>query len=197
MTQECFRVEMARLRDEFGAKHYTPNREDSIGRALISLPDTSVRRIVQHFVDSARYAPLPRDFQQAARAEQAQLGYAKIDKPQAPIECHWCNDGGVVEVERIKSGKEYFMRCTCEAGAKSMRSDFPFWSESFAPYFKLHKMFGQRALKWKPRKGFDTSDPIASLTEMAELWNDKVKISRVLWGEMEALKAARTVEDTP
>lgn len=201
MTPQCLSEQMAKLRQEFSPKNFTPEREEMIARAVRGLPDSSFEKIVAHFIANRapNQPPMPKDFNAAAIAETYALGggQVRVDKPPEPIKCHWCNDGGVVEVERIKSGKEYLMRCTCEAGAKSFRSDFPFWSDSFAPYFRLHKMFGERALKWKPKRQFDRNDPLGSLSEKVQEWQLKVNLSRVLWGEMEALKAARAVEEAP
>ena len=47
--------------------------------------------------------------------------------------------------------------------------------------------------KWKPRKGFDPKDPSGSLREKVEEWQLKLNLSRVLWGDMEALKSAQEV----
>jgi hypothetical protein len=176
---------MAKLRTEFGPKAFTPERQDIIARAVRTLPDRNFEKIVQHFIANFRQAPLPRDFLEAAAKERVHLGEIKREWVPAPEpDCDWCNDGGVMEVEARQSGREYFIRCGCLAGHKSFRTDLPIWStETFGEYFKVHKMKGARALRWKSKNAFDPKAAIESLNDKVEEWKVKHQVSVIFWRE--------------
>lgn len=191
MTHECFQSQMARLRETYGAKIYGAGREELILKTARDLADHAFERIVSHFIANARQAPLPKDFQDAARSEWRGRTIGP-EGAQAPIECRWCNDGGVVEVTHKGSGKEYFMRCGCEAHLperdrdwrKHHRTEVPEWADDHALNFTRHEMFGARALKWKP-KAFNARLLERSIQNKAEEWKLKMRVSAVFWAEQE------------
>jgi hypothetical protein len=189
MTHPLFQEQMARLRTEFGAKAFTPGREQIIAKACKNLPDANFIRIVDHMLTTQRYAPLPKDFAEAAMRERHHIGYDDIDRrelPAIPIKCPWCVDGGVVEVMQKHTGEEYFARCGCSAGRDSMHQALEqfTWTGYRADEFLLHKMQGERAKRWKPAK-FDAEKAHASLEHMRNVWREKMRKSKVLWGEQD------------
>jgi hypothetical protein len=177
---------MARLRENFGEAAFKPGREDLIGKAVRSLSDQSFEKIVSHFIANFRQAPLPKDFFEAAAKERIYTSTRSIPPPK-PIDCHWCNDGGVIEVLHKETQKEYFMRCDCLEGAGSpcgrvkgsFRTEVPVWSKEYEREYVRFKFFGERALKWKPKRGFDPNDPQGSLKELVEIWSLKMRLSSI------------------
>lgn len=185
MTDLEFDMAMRRVTETFPNKGaYTEERLKLIFKATRSLPAHAFNRIVDHFVANSRYAPLPKDFLEAAAKERVHLGESiRQWTSPPPIACKWCNDGGVMEVEGKQTRNEYFIRCGCEAGRFSIHRDLPRWTSSeFGQHFIAHAMFGERALRWKP-KNFDPSDSVNSLHDKLEEWKLKLDLSKAFWRE--------------
>jgi hypothetical protein len=184
MTPGCFLSQMAKLRTEFGAKAFTPGKEELVSKAVRSLPDASFEKIVNHFVATFRAAPLPRDFFEAAMKERAHLGHPKDTAPRKEIVCKWCVDGGVIEVLHKESGEEYFARCGCTSGENSIHTNLKrfIWAGYLANDFHVHQMMGERAMRWRP-EAFNPKSAEESLRALRDIWRAKVKKSEAFWGE--------------
>lgn len=71
MSPPEFDLQMNRITGTFGdGKIYGRERIAAIWRAVSDLTQSSFSRIVDNFIASARYAPLPKDFQEAAYTER-------------------------------------------------------------------------------------------------------------------------------
>lgn len=192
MTQHCFDTQMARLKETYGARTYGPGREELILKSTRHLHDYAFEKIVSRFIADSRQAPLPKDFIDAANRERG--GHQRLlrDNVADPIRCEWCNDGGVIEVTHTADSKEYFMRCDCEnhlpererTWAKHFRTELPYWGGDMEKFFTRHKMYGPRALKWRPRR-FDPGRILESTHDVVERWKLKLKVSAVFWRELE------------
>lgn len=185
MTPIEFDQAMSRLTLSFPQSSYSGERLKLIWEKCSWMTARSFERIVGNFIAGNRYAPLPKDFIDAAIKERQALGERKDMAPPTPIACHWCNDGGVCEVMRKADGEEFFCRCGCQTGRDSIQQQLPQWSSSMESEFLRHAMFGQRAQRWMPDKGFDSKRPEACLEFLRDKWREKAKRSAVMWAARE------------
>lgn len=70
MTPDQFKFQMHRLEDTFGAKNFTMERLELIERFCMWMSLGQFSHICDHFISSFRYAPLPKDFKDAAIREK-------------------------------------------------------------------------------------------------------------------------------
>lgn len=183
---------MMRLGASFPNAQYSGERLKLIWEKCEFMPARSFERIVGNFVSGSRYAPLPKDFIDAAIKERQHLGFAREIAPAAPIECDWCNDGLVMEIMRKDDGEEFFCRCECNLWPHnsekprrwSSHTQLPIWAKEAERHFLPLKMFGERALRWKPPRGFDPRKPEESLKGMVERWQLKMRKSEQMWAEV-------------
>lgn len=71
MTQNDFNIQLGRIYSVFGEKQYGKERLSLIWQSCKELSDYAFIRIVDNFISSARFAPLPKDFKDAAIAEKS------------------------------------------------------------------------------------------------------------------------------
>lgn len=71
MTHATFNIDMQRIYSVFGEKAYGNERLNLIWKFCSDLEDNQFSKIVDHFLSSARYSPLPKDFKDAATAEKS------------------------------------------------------------------------------------------------------------------------------
>lgn len=69
MKASSFDFEMKRITDVFGIKNYPSERIELIWNTTKNLSDESFNKIVNYLISSFRFAPLPKDFDEAAKAE--------------------------------------------------------------------------------------------------------------------------------
>lgn len=183
MTFQYFQEQMGRLRTEYGAKAFTPGREEIIYKAVRSLEPYQFEKICSHMISTQRIAPLPKDFVEAAMRERHHTGQ-QAQSPPYVVVCEWCNDGGIIEVMHKLSGEEYFARCGCTFGRDSIhRSLERFeWTGHMSNKFLLHKMAGERSERWKSCS-FNPNSASDSLAAIRELWNAKLRRSAAFWNE--------------
>lgn len=70
ITREQFHLQIQRLEDTFGDRHFPDQRTHMIWNMICELEYPSVIRIVDDFIMSSKFAPLPADFLEAVRAIQ-------------------------------------------------------------------------------------------------------------------------------
>lgn len=70
MTPPEFDIQMRRVLSTFDTKTYSKERLALIWGAVSDLSAHSLSRIVDHLLATSRYAPLPKDFSEAAYAER-------------------------------------------------------------------------------------------------------------------------------
>lgn len=97
-----FDIQMARITGTFGeGRVYSRERLALIWKAVNDLSAHSFSRIVDHFISNARYAPLPKDFQEAAYAERKNEFKRDVDGAAAAMDTPW--SGGLQQF----LGREY------------------------------------------------------------------------------------------
>lgn len=103
MTIECFNVQMARLRETFGARAYPSTREELIAKALKHLDDAAITTLITGFIASAKHAPTVEDIAKGAREFNSQKHtYALGEhRPREIAKCFDCADSGFVRVKRL------------------------------------------------------------------------------------------------
>jgi hypothetical protein len=185
MTDEFFRSQLIRVSEQFGAKAITAERSRMIWHVTKDLHEGAFMRIVDHFLASFRYAPLPKDFIEAALRERAGMSQARFQEQSSSREpqCNKCCDAGVFEVSHDMSGKIVFVRCSCDAGKDYYQCDIPQWNafkigNEFTP---LYMGDNQRYLIWKPDGGWKPGQGMSQLNEKTLMWKSKMKESREFW----------------
>jgi hypothetical protein len=90
MTPPEFDVQMNRITATFGeGKVYNRERLALIWKAVNDLTAHSFSRIVDNFIASSRYAPLPKDFQEAAYAERKNSFNREVDGAARALDVPW------------------------------------------------------------------------------------------------------------
>lgn len=139
MTDFVFKKEMQRMYSLFGEKAYPQERLWSIWKACKDLPDDSFRWIVNTFIDTCKYAPLPKEFKELAYREKVRLGI-EVKEPETKrfheCSCKDCGDSGnlfVVRKEQFEPWAKWprgVIRCDCEVGRKRPASQGPIWNQA-------------------------------------------------------------------
>jgi hypothetical protein len=90
MSPAEFDVQMNRVTQTFGeGKVYNRERLALIWKAVNDLSAPSFSRIVDNFIASARYAPLPKDFQESAYAERRHSFNREVDGAAKAMDREW------------------------------------------------------------------------------------------------------------
>ncbi len=121
MTTGEFNAQMDRMRGCFGQEAYeNVERIAMIWKAVKELNDLSFGCIVDHFVSTARKAPLPVDFMDAVAAE-SKKGSGAYSKLRSGIKCITCQDVGSISAWRrgydFKHSTTYSFRCPMRCGS--------------------------------------------------------------------------------
>lgn len=70
ITREQFQLQVQRLEDTFGDRHFSDQRTHMIWGYVKDFDYQVIIRMVDHFIRSSKQAPLPIDFQNAVKAEE-------------------------------------------------------------------------------------------------------------------------------
>ena len=82
--------------------------------AIKDLPLKALRDISIRFLTSSKQMPLPTDFKDAAREWLRANKTFVFDESQAPIDCNYCGDLGVISVHKPDDNSYHtLMRCNC------------------------------------------------------------------------------------
>jgi hypothetical protein len=101
-----FDVQMNRITSTFGdGKMYSRERVEAIWKAVSDLSAHSFARIVDNFIASSRYAPLPKEFQEAAYAERKNAFNRDVTGAARAMDFQW--GGGLHDY----LAKEYGTEC--------------------------------------------------------------------------------------
>lgn len=135
--QDEFQTGMTKLIDAFGDYHYKTARVELIWYAVKSLSSEAWDNIVTQSISTFRAAPLPKDFQEMAKAERNAAEMEKSDEPEEiePI-CPHCFNTGHRWLVDMKSGLTPLVRCGC--WNESHEIELPVCNE------RLIKMFPER-----------------------------------------------------
>lgn len=200
MLKTQFDHQIGRLISAFGKTHFSPERIDLIHRAVRGLTDAEFNSVIEHFLNTARQAPLPRDLAEAAMKERQRRfpGGARIaDTGAEEFKCQTCRDGGMMVATHRESKREYFIHCVCMDFPHHRRNvlasrwmGLPVWHPRFINEFDQSYPDGK---KWRPAR-FDKQNPSDSIAERVQEWVLQVELSRVFWGEYVAIEKQRQAE---
>ena len=173
-SAEDFRTQMERLEQTFGEKAFNKHRLALIQRTLYGLPFDSLRKIIDHMISSFRYAPLPKDFKEAASKERAALPKPKSDEVRVmTFDCDTCLDCGFNAVRA--DGKYYFVRCRCDLGRATEFGFIPQWEMEYGRSMDLVPMRDIHGA-WIP-DGTEEND----ILQKADKWSATKKKSDHFW----------------
>ena len=148
MTENEFMVQMNRISDCFGKEHY--NNATIMQMIWSYVKDSSysnLAAIVNHFIATARKAPLPIDFKDAMSAE-SRIHTGALEKLKAPTKCYKCQDIGSIHAWRLnaqfKHCSTYSFKCpdNCPA-SQQLSPKIQRWNQilekEYFPVFGLMK----------------------------------------------------------
>lgn len=203
IDEDIFGEQIKRLRARFGDKAFDQEFCRILALEVRDITPMALVLVTTWLIGSRPPSrpPLLADFQDAIRRtmDHARNRAETAARAEEKIQCHWCNDSGVCEVEHKETGKEYFMRCRCQGDLppnehdwrKDFRTEIPYWRPELAKDFEALKMFGPRALRWKPRYAINGRFNAGAIREKAEEWTLKMRISEVFWKELEGARHDR------
>lgn len=173
MNKGQFQLQIQRLESAFPGKHFSGQRVDLIWSAVCFLDIDSFMKIVDNMISSFRFAPLPKDFADAAKEERNKetkwLSQDERNKIEAtPIKCRQCFDSGIVYLKN-QHGTEVWSRCNCELGITN-----PSLLPIYSPQWPNHKLQRFPSEDWIPKE-------IGTLENLMNGWNEKKRISELYW----------------
>lgn len=109
ITREQFHLQIDRLVDTFGDRHFPDQRVQMIWEVVDGLSYQTVIAIVDSFISESKHAPLPVDFKKAVResghkARQYALGEIQ---PKEIAKCWDCGDSGFIRLKRKENFEEW------------------------------------------------------------------------------------------
>jgi hypothetical protein len=115
MIHSNFQFQIERLINTFGKGKFHDERIALIWDDVNTLDDVWFAKLVDGFLKTMHQAPLPIDFEMAARDARSRRGLAskmpEIHELNLPITCLECSDSGIRFSEN-----NYVSRCSCSAG---------------------------------------------------------------------------------
>lgn len=181
IASRIFTEQINRLTGVFGQAAFSADRVRRIYQLIGDLPPEAIAEIVSGFIDNSRYAPLPKDFLEAAKEWKKQYhlktgqfwGYQSRQTVQPEIECQRCLDAGLLHIQ-VPDGDYSLCRCDCTAGVQTT-SQLPVWSADMASLFVASPL----PVKWvKPTSG-NIEDQIR---DRVALLRKEMKRAMKLWG---------------
>ncbi len=102
VRREQFQLQIDRLSDTFGDKHFPEQRVLMIWEVVEGLDYGSVIALTDGFIRASKFAPLPSDFSEAAKDfKRSSRRYALGEiQPQEIARCLDCGDSGFVRLTR-------------------------------------------------------------------------------------------------
>lgn len=179
VTESQFNIQMERLYAVFGEKSFTEQRNAITWKYVGGLPYTNFIKIIDHFIGSFRYAPLPEDFKIASISERRSMAgsigiiYAVPDV----IKCRECDDLGILRVNHLRESIEMLVRCVCNA---SPTDKLPIWNEKKSGDWIKSKC----PIDWfKPKQNLpeDDNKALKVLWPFVESWKAKLKFAEEFW----------------
>jgi len=96
------------------------SRLERYKKAVKELDDAAFAKMVDEFLDHAKFMPLPKDFADWAKMWRKKHTHAALEQTTEPylIDCETCNDLGVICATNKQTASETLMRCHCQTGLK-------------------------------------------------------------------------------
>ena len=156
-----FKTQMKRLVGVWGQRHFNEERMTRIWQMVESISEDDFSKTVDTMLDNLRYAPLPKDFQEATRSFK-RYGSAE-EKEEVKHNCETCYDLGFL---RWPNAPIEFLavRCHCQPkdflhhefikqvkpGSEATRFDFKVLTPKHNPEEELqYTYFNGRVAWWK------------------------------------------------
>lgn len=156
--------------------NYSPEQVERIFKHVRDLNSWHLKLIVDAFLDTARQAPLPRDFRDAARAYKKRLGISE-KKHEYKYECEHCRDGGMLSLTDRTDGHRTFARCDCQRG-KIETWNIPIWGPDLSRHFAREPLSSRDTGFLSHTHGPVTPDKLKGLVVA---YKAKMKIAQQYW----------------
>lgn len=170
MERYQFQEQMQRCIGIWGKSHFNENRVGRIWHIVKSLSARDFEGIVDTMLDNMRYAPLPKDFQDASRSKRRYI----TQKPDpVSYDCTDCFDMGYL---RWETPKLHYcaIRCHCTAGGRQ-RHTIP-----QAPQHSKAKPWDSSL--FRPNKPIEHDGiTISHMSEKIEWWRRVLLNSAAFW----------------
>lgn len=179
LTQYQFNIQIERLSSVFGEKAFSEQRLALIWRHVERLSYSEFLKIIENFLGSFRYAPLPNDFKDAAASEMRANPRKAIEVHVWTPNCFECDDAGVIVVYP-EPEIESLMRCLCDKGTNHF-SKLPEWSNSVSKWKKEKcpvEWFRPDEMKRDMNGEINWQ---TSLNKKIEYWKAKVNLAEQFW----------------
>lgn len=179
MMLNVYEKHLNRLKSEFGEKAFGTERGVLIWKAVEDLSEEEFVRVIDHMISSFRYAPLPKDFFEAARAEKSKRLTFHEDLPYV-IQCEDCQDCGHIFIT-ADDGTATWAYCHCGEGFRQMdiqNLGLPRWDRSMASSCTI-RIFPKSF--FKPKDGFDPERALDSLRPTFMQWRDELRLAERYW----------------
>jgi len=181
-----FEREIGRMKNSFGEKSYGEERAKLIWKSVKDLNLDTFRKIVNGFISSFKYPPLPVDFANQAWSERKKLPTGSFEKaPENETECYDCGNFGFLSIESntIKG----LVACSCSFGLDiASYRDLPIVNKFSRTEWKVSKL----DLSWfKPNRqqfGEDGKafDHLISKSDKVKDWTEAVHESEKMWKQL-------------
>jgi hypothetical protein len=106
-----FKLQMDRLIDVFGEKHFSEQRELMLWECCRGVRYPLVIAVVDNFIRKSKSAPLPIEFAEAIAAAEKTAGDKRYFlgeiQPKAIAKCFDCGDSGFIELKRKPEHEEW------------------------------------------------------------------------------------------
>lgn len=130
VRREQLEIQLDRLEQTFGDKAFSEQRALMIWNAVSHLDYQSVIGIVDGFIRSSKFAPLPQEFFEAAKGYEAQSKNYSLGEcvPREIARCLDCGDSGFAPVVRRHEFEAWALwesgsaPCHCSRGAEMLEA---------------------------------------------------------------------------
>ncbi len=109
VRREQFNLQIDRLVDTFGDKHFPEQRILMIWEVVEGLDYNSVIALVDGFIRGSKFAPLPSDFSEAAKDFKRTVRRYSLGEiqPKELAQCRDCADSGFIRLERRENAQPW------------------------------------------------------------------------------------------
>lgn len=109
ITREQFQLQVDRLCDTFGDKHFPDQRTHMIWDDVRAYEYPTIIAVVDSFIRNSKFAPLPGDFSEALKGAGAQKQRYSLGEvqPREIAQCRDCADSGFIRLKRIDTHEDW------------------------------------------------------------------------------------------
>ncbi len=167
LSQADFTIQLLRLTETYGDKHYPPERARAIYEEVKDVPVESVEKIVTDLIADRQYPPMRDAFRAAAAGFKGWKQNPDLQRLYSSSSCRWCGLSGFMFATKTNpkiSPGRYAFRCPfCEAAEiKVLSTKIPQWSKKYVGEFWPQYSDGSAVLEedaWQMPEEIKPSDP--------------------------------------